>query len=313
MSGENHHWVPKFLVKNFADTDGRVFCLNVQTDKNTKLPPRHAASSARFNDFLIEGATVSYEDQLERIETAVAPILKQMVSSRSVAGLSDEQRDRVGNFIAAQSFRTQAFHKGLEPTLSRHDFGHIFAELWRGAFLLSADIVRRKWLVMSIDHDDVFYLGDHPVVLQHTGNSKEKKELGFDIEGVEAFLPLSPICALYMPCVSTSQEKIKQYETALTVPEHLAQLQGLGTSSTLLQLSERVIRQSHPLYQALTTGAPFVAGPPIVENLNYLQCMWAHSFVYSDRREFTFARRVFRENPQYRSTVKVRLGTIGAA
>jgi len=28
MSGENQHWVPKFLIKNFADADGRVFSLD---------------------------------------------------------------------------------------------------------------------------------------------------------------------------------------------------------------------------------------------------------------------------------------------
>jgi hypothetical protein len=27
MSDENQHWVPKFLIKYFADKDGRVFCL----------------------------------------------------------------------------------------------------------------------------------------------------------------------------------------------------------------------------------------------------------------------------------------------
>ena len=44
MSDENQHWVPKFLVKNFADRDGRVFCLDIHTDQMTKPPPRQAAN-----------------------------------------------------------------------------------------------------------------------------------------------------------------------------------------------------------------------------------------------------------------------------
>jgi hypothetical protein len=32
MSDENQHWVPKFLIKNFADSDGQVFCLDIHTD-----------------------------------------------------------------------------------------------------------------------------------------------------------------------------------------------------------------------------------------------------------------------------------------
>ena len=44
MSNENQHWVPKFLIKAFADTDGCVFSLNIQTDEVTKPPPKNAAS-----------------------------------------------------------------------------------------------------------------------------------------------------------------------------------------------------------------------------------------------------------------------------
>ena len=76
MSNDTHHWVPKFLVKNFADNDGRMFHLNIQTDEVTKPPPKYAASEIGFNDFAINGQTVSYEDGLERIETA-APILRK--------------------------------------------------------------------------------------------------------------------------------------------------------------------------------------------------------------------------------------------
>ena len=32
MPNENQHWIPKFLVKNFTDIDGRVYCLNIQND-----------------------------------------------------------------------------------------------------------------------------------------------------------------------------------------------------------------------------------------------------------------------------------------
>jgi hypothetical protein len=118
--------------------------------------------------------------------------------------------------------------------------------------------------------------------------------------------------------MATSHEIINGYETALATPENirLEELRGINTSfdnSALLQISERVIRNTYPLYQALTTGAPLVAGPQNVENLNSLQCLWAHNFVYSNRRDFTFARHVFQKTPQYRDTVKVRLGAIEAA
>jgi Protein of unknown function (DUF4238) len=88
MGNDNHHWVPKLLLKNFADTDGRVYCLDIHSDEVTKPPPRLAASEPGFNDFSIDGRAVSFEDRLELIETKTAPILKRIVSRRSLAGLS---------------------------------------------------------------------------------------------------------------------------------------------------------------------------------------------------------------------------------
>ncbi len=314
MSDENQHWVPKFLIKNFADTDGRVFCLNIKTDEITKPPPKYAASSPGFNNFSTEGGAVSFEDQLEKIETSAAPALRRIVNSRSIAGLTEKQRIDVSNFIAAQSFRTEAFYKGLDTAQHRENFGSVFSALWRSAFLLSAEILRRKWAIMTIENDEIFYLGDHPVVLQHTENPSSDQDLGFDIQGVEAFLPLTPKCALYMPCASTSQEIISGYENALAAPEiiRLAKLQGndaLIDTEKFLEISRRIMRNTRELYEAFTIGSAFVATSENIENLNYLQCAWAHAAVYSNKRDFIFAKKVFRQSPQYRSTVKVKLGT----
>lgn len=314
MSDENQHWVPKFLIRNFADTDGRVFCLNIKSDEVTKPPPKYATSNVGFNDFEMNGETVSFEDRLEKIETAAAPILRQIVSCQSLAGLTVLQRGRVADFMAAQSFRTEAFYKGLELQTSRQQFGPIFGDLWRSAFLLSAEIMRRKWAALVIDDDEAFYLGDHPVVLQHTENPSQKEELGFDIEGVEAFLPLSPKCALYMPCTAIGQQIISGYECALSAPEIMRRSQELGADEdpNYLELAQRVLANSGALYRALTGGSALTAVHENVENLNYLQCAWAHGAVYSNRRDFVFARRVLRENPQYRGTVKVRLVPFGS-
>src|SRR5271165_4577867 len=101
----------------------------------------------------------------------------------------------MADFMATQSFRTEAFYKGFEGQTARQDFGPIFATLWRSAFWLSAEILRRHWAVMVIEHDDVFYLGDNPVVLQHSETPTLKAELGFDVKGVEALMPLTPNCA----------------------------------------------------------------------------------------------------------------------
>jgi uncharacterized protein DUF4238 len=113
MSDENQHWVPKLLLKNFADDDGRVYCLDIHSDEIMKRPPKYAASERGFNEFEIDGKLVSFEDKLEKIETKAAPVLKRIIGARNLTGLSSLDREHVARFMAAQSVRTKAFYEGL--------------------------------------------------------------------------------------------------------------------------------------------------------------------------------------------------------
>jgi hypothetical protein len=156
MSDENQHWVPKFLFKNFAASDGRVFRFDIHTSEVTKPPPRLAASDFRFNEFVIEGKAVSFEDRLEKIETRAAPILKRIIRNRSLVGLTARERLRVANFVAVQSFRTEAFYKGFAEQPTRRDFGQTFEDLWRCGFVFADGIARRYWTLMVIESDNFF-------------------------------------------------------------------------------------------------------------------------------------------------------------
>ena len=309
MKTPNQHWIPKFLLKSFADSDGKVFQFSIQTDQVSKVAPRSAASSAGFNDFEIEGKAVSFEARLEKIETRSAPVLKRIVDTRSLASLTSRDRKKVSDFIAAQSFRTEAFFKGLEYDLPREKFGEQFKKIWDGAFILSGQIELRHWVLMVIEGEEVFYLGDHPVVLQRTRNPKDGSDLGFDVTGIEAFIPLSPKCALYMPCRSVSDEVIAAYKAAVDLHRIAREsiMRGVSSGGLGLLMSQEVIRKSYNLYRALTTGDPLRAEKEHVENLNALQCGWARTTVYSNRSEFGFARYVFENTPQYRQPPRTRL------
>ena len=309
MSDENQHWVPKFLIKYFADKDGRVFCFDINTHEVTKPPPRLAASEEGFNDFHVDGESVSFEDKLEKIETAAAPLIRRIVEKRTLAGQTPEGRRRIAEFMAAQSFRTKAFYEGLPDKPNRQEFGSTFGQLWESIFITASEISRRYWALMVIASDDCFYLGDNPIVLQRTDNPKDGSGLGFDVEGVEAFMPLSPKCALFMPCRTTGDDRIARYDAALELHRVVrsAVLRGLPGGSTELQLAQLVIGKLHELVRAFRTGAPIIASVQSIENFNYLQCSWSHAAIYSNRGDFVFARRVFRENPQYRSVPRTSL------
>ena len=309
MPNENQHWVPKFLIKYFADQDGRVFCLDTNTGEVTKPPPRLAASERGFNDFVIDGEDVSFEDKLERIETLAAPIINRIVEGQSLTGLTPEDRKRIAEFVAVQSFRTKAFYEGMADKPNRQAFGRTFSQLWESLFITAGEIERRRWALLLILGEEIFYLADNPVVLQLTENPGGGGSLGFDVKGVEAFLPLCPKCALYMPCRATSGQIIDGYKSALELHRAVrtAALHGQPGGSRELQLAQKAIQSGHELYTAFTTGAPVKAIAPIIDNLNSLQCLFSHSALYSNRRDFTFARHVFEKTPNYRNLQKTSL------
>jgi hypothetical protein len=286
--------------------------MNIHTGEIRKPPPKHAAAKKGFNEFVIGERKISFEDRLEALETAAAPVLQQIARSRSTGWLSSDQKSRLARFMATQSFRTEAFHVGMNAKLAREEFGPIFSELWRGSFIAACELMQRHWIVMVIEHDDVFYLGDNPLVLQNTEHPSDACTLGFDIKGTEAFLPLSPKCALYMPCRTTSDEIKSGYEKALRAHRTMrsAAMRAVEFSqdqSDYLHLVQRVIGNSFSLFQAITQGDFVVAKPENVENFNYLQCAWSHTEVFSNRKDFTFANRVLRENPQYRGVLQTHL------
>jgi uncharacterized protein DUF4238 len=225
-----------------------------------------------------------------------------VINERQLTTLSAEHRRRVAEFIAAQSFRTKAFYEGLSVKMDRNAFASKFSLLLDGIEILAAEIARRHSVLMVATGDDTFYLGDNPTVLQCTDNPRDSSNLGFDVAGVEAFLPLAPHCAIYMPCRTTSEERIARYNAALDLHRVVrsAALRGQPGGGDELRMAQLVISRLDPLYQAMTTGVALPAQPEHVENLNYLQCSWAHSSSYANRQDFTFARRVFRENPHYR-------------
>jgi hypothetical protein len=71
--------------------------------------------------------------------------------------------------------------------------------------------------------------------------------------------------------------------------------------------AQAVIRRSHHIYKAFSEGTPIITERANVENLNYLQCSWSLSKVYSNRKEFAFVRHVFSKTPQYREVVRTSL------
>jgi len=303
---ETQHWVPKFLLKHFRDGDGRIYRYDISDGTVSKPPPVHAASKPNFNELLVDGEPLSFEKVFEDIETAAAPPIKLIVENLSLSNIDAKYRRKIAKFIAAQSFRTEAYRIGLDRSGQRIGIGDALAMLLRDLEVWTDIVYNRYWALMVTNDENSFYLGDNPVVLQSTEHPSEARELGLDIDGVEAFLPLSPCCALYMPSLSTGKEIVSGVWDALTLTV-CSLSRKIELQRQEYEVSRKALKSGMPLYRAFLYGEPLAANMENVENLNALQCRWASSAIYSHRSKFSFAQKVFCESPDYRGVISVKL------
>lgn len=312
MAGENQHWVPKFLIKKFADRDGRVFFLDLSTEKLGKRTPHQLAAEYGFNDFVIAGQLVSFEDELEKIESRAAPALAKIIRQKSTGGLSDNDLAAIAEFVSVQSFRTKSFRIGLDGVDSRADFGSKFALLWKSALVEARHIRSRPLIALLAPEGHSFYLSDHPVTLQHIENPSSREPLGIDGIGVEMYLPLTPRISLYWLCPRIADEIVSAFrngEQMHRIMRHstLFRMEVPGFDKISFRDLQSKMAGIMPLRNGIVLGDGVKAAAEVVENANYLQCVWAHNALFSRNNDFSFARRVFKENPQYRSAPRVAL------
>lgn len=312
MAGENQHWVPKFLIKKFRDADGRVFFLDVNTDTLGKRSPQQLASDYGFNDFVIDGEVVSFEGELQKIETRAAPALARIIEQMSTVGLSDVELTAIAEFVSVQSLRTKSFQVGLQGSRSRAEFGPTFSLLWKSALIEARHIRARPLIALLAPEGHRFYLSDHPVTLQHVENPASREPLGMDIAGVEMYMPLTPQISLYWLCTRIAEEFVSAYSSGEEMHRLIRRstLSGISVPG-LDQLSlfdlQKCMSRIRPMRNAIILGSGVNAPAEVVENANYLQCVWAHNALFSNTNDFEFACRVFRTNPQYRGVPSVAL------
>ncbi|MER9326343.1 DUF4238 domain-containing protein [Mesorhizobium sp. M0152] len=309
----NHHFVPKFILKRFVGEHGRLCAYALSNGARSYVPVTKAACSENFYDFEISGRNISYEGRLSKLESNCARSIKKMVDHENVLSISEQEREIVSLLIAIQSFRTASFFEGASA-VDKERRANIFMTSMRSSFLIQKEILGRKWVLMKIEGSHTFYVGDHPVTFQNTENPSQSGDLGFDVAGIEAFFPLTPKLALYIPHQSTSRQLTDGYASAqqFQIEANRAVLSGqyhpMANPEGLSSIRKTLI--SGKIFDdAFHRGTPMPAVEENVINFNYLQILFAHKNVFSCKDDFSFADYVLEKSPQYRQVPKVFFST----
>ena len=290
--GDNHHFVPQLLLKNFAECEkGQhyVHAFDKQTNKVFRSNVRNVASEKGFYDFNRGSDILSAEPYFNRIEDGFKEILDHIVRSKSLSELREDQRQIVACFAAMQQVRTrqnrdlsrQVFTLFKETVQSR--FGEdaypaqwpetypeeegkqsSIRRLGQAVLRLLPHFLDKDWILFE-SLSAPLYISDHPIVLQNTLNqSTNWGTIGFAVPGIEIYLPLSTTLCLCFLCTSAAR-----------------------VLRTHLSHSKIALDGAEPIHLNLENA----------RNLNSLQVLFSSRYVFCQTPKFDLVQTMIGEHP----------------
>jgi len=111
----NHHYVPQFYLRNFAEGIGRqarIVAFDAKTGKKFPTAVRNVASQRNFNRIEAEGFHPNFiETESAQVESQIAPRLQEVITSRSFP--SEEHKLMVMELAATMSARNPGLRRNL--------------------------------------------------------------------------------------------------------------------------------------------------------------------------------------------------------
>lgn len=120
-TSKNHHYVPQFILRNFANKSGKLYCFNKEEGKIYQSPPRRLFKQDHLNTYRSEDGSESIhlEDSLSKLESDVSRIVRKVCNNvRGGCGISLTPSEHViwGRFLMTQIARNP---KRLESSLEK--------------------------------------------------------------------------------------------------------------------------------------------------------------------------------------------------
>lgn len=309
-----HHYVPQFLLRNFANADEQLWAFDKQTDKIFQTHISNIACERDFYSVAIDEYVATLEPGLSQLEGVASLAVSHILATRSLSSLTEEQHAALAVFIAAQIFRTPSMrnhmlqvNRLLEQRLRAEgaDPSHIWGfntMTEEDAKVASMDIIEdlskfvplildKCWILAEAQSEDRFYIGDNAIARQNLVDTPGRGNLGLNSPGIEIHLPISSTAMLNLVCPTTvvSCEANRQRVAAVKAArgQGFHELDALGVE---LDLLSEVFRGQCNL----------PVKPEHTMNFNSLQVIYAERFVFSSTNDFSLAQAMIAEHPDLR-------------
>lgn len=309
---KKHHYVPQFLLRQFAE-DGRehVYVLDKKTGRTFRANIGDVAAQNRFYEFTIGEVTASLEQGLAEFESRAAEALRRTLSAGSLTPITILHRTILAALVAQLIIRTphrQALGddmiakvrekirsmgtdpdklpelKILDANENKILTARMLSETWQEFIPL---IAFKTWAFHPVPETETIYLSDNPVVMHNELDFGPRGNLGVDVKGIELYLPLSSNAVLGMYCPQMTADLQRRYQEMVSDHVFMERTMTPDTREAM-----------ETLFTGFRTGAPIPFDKANVEFINSLQVGRAERYVYAATDDFELAKDMLAKNPK---------------
>lgn len=303
MDKRKHHYVPQFLLRNFASEKREtLYAFDKWDGRQFQVAVKDAAAEHGYNSFETDEASGCAEEYFTQIETAASPFIQEIVTNRRLPALTPEGRAAVAQLAIAQMVRSKN-HRAVFDQI-----GRIFRKLaeregtsefqaWVGTANPAADkqallidvqedvqhyvphLLQKDFVLFFSNDNDPLLIGDSPLIRTNTLHTSEfRGTTGLASPGVEIYLPLSPTLVLSFMCPTIGE----MMRTLVNV---------LGRAADKIATS---------YLAALESRESLSMERPNIDYLNSQQVIASERFVYSGSNDFALVREMLESDPSLR-------------
>jgi len=328
MTPKRHHYVPEFLLRNFADDD-KIWLFDKHTSKVFRTSIKNAFVEGHFNTVVADKFTLEAEQIFTRAEATAAPILNDIIEKKTVKHLDEEAYAAVTVFVTIQHLRTKQARRTFKlfrehmtkrfPGIPQSELGLPNLTAEEGDKYASLDFIvnnlsefsqaigEKTLILVERNCPGSFWISDHPVVLHNDNAPHGDRSIGLKVPGVQVFMPISPKYALAYFC-QTILEELEQGIAKIDAirSRRFADWFKTGTlgdaerlTMTNLNYKREIVAQT---FRALKTDRKIQFNEQNLIFLNSKQVISGFRFVASAARDFSLVVDMLEKSPELRMT-----------
>jgi len=329
-----HHYVPKFLLKNFSTKRKKQYYAKVYDKKSRRVYTPNindVMGENHFNTVVIAGVEICVEDMTARFDDVAAPVIRDIIQRRSLSHISDENREAILYFIALQINRGIAARnsnadvmdqvrarlvksvgeENLPPEVTEiqnEDHRKLFniTNLISSLHEIVGVLRTRDMILIKAATAKRFILGDNPVTIYNSQPTDGLwGNLGLACEGMQIYMPISPDLVISLWCPTLLKGFVEFIETCRMTDAKLQTLELLAAPHLKSEL--RMQRQSlaektakiEVTLDAARQEAPIPMDDDNILHQNYLQVAYAEQYLISATGDFHPATEMLDADPRF--------------